>query len=354
MLTIGVDAHKGLHMAVAVNEAGQEVGQWRGQNSSAGWQCMLEWAAGFGDPRQWGIEGAWNYGRGLAQQLVATEETVYEVNARWTALERRRARRPGKTDRLDARAVALFVRQEAPNLPRVFVEDATAVLDLLTSEREAALADAVRLRNRIHVLLMQLDPLYREHLPSLNSGSGLNALERYVAPQSSPVQRERSAAVQRLMRRLRLATDQVEELERQIKALTKEEGFSPLTNICGVNLLTAATLAGILGPGRRFSTDAEVAAYAGAAPLEASSAGIVRHRLNRGGNRRLNAVLYMITLTQVRCWPPAKSYVARRMAEGKTRREAVRALKRFVVRAVWQQWLKCEHRPSGEAWAQVA
>ena len=105
--------------------------------------------------------------------------------------------------------------------------------------------------------------------------------------------------------------------------------------------LTAGTLAGILGCGQRFASEAHLAAYAGVAPLEASSAGGVRHRLNRGGNRRLNAVVHRIALTQARCDPNAAAYLARRRAEGKTLREAVRALKRFIIRAIWRHWQDC-------------
>ncbi len=135
--------------------------------------------------------------------------------------------------------------------------------------------------------------------------------------------------------------DQIGDLGQQIRVLTVKAGFAPLTRICGVNLLTAGTLAGILGPGQRFASDAALAAYAGVAPLEASSAGRVRHRLNRGGNRQLNAVLHMISVTQLRSWPPARAYVARRLSEGKTQREAMRALKRYLVRAIWQAWKSC-------------
>ena len=113
-----------------------------------------------------------------------------------------------------------------------------------------------------------------------------------------------------------------------------------LANRC-LDLLTAGALAGLLGPGRRFGSEAQVSAYAGVAPLEASSAGRVRHRLNRGGNRRLNAILYRMALTQLRCWPPAQDYVARRLREGKTKREAIRALKRYLMRAIWRLWQGC-------------
>jgi transposase len=97
----------------------------------------------------------------------------------------------------------------------------------------------------------------------------------------------------------------------------------------------------MLGPGQRVQSDAQLAFYAGVAPLEASSAGASRHRLNRGGNRRLNAVLYRIALTQARYSPEAQKYLERRRREGKTGREAMRALKRYLVRAIWRLWKKC-------------
>ena len=153
MITIGVDApcaHKHVHAGVALDEAGQEVARWRGPNTACGWDALRAWATELGSAaaaRRWGIEGAWHYGRGLAQHLVASGETVYEVNPRWTAEQRRSARRPGKSDALDARAVALLVQREATTLPPVGADDETAVLDLLVTEREGAVAEATRLRN---------------------------------------------------------------------------------------------------------------------------------------------------------------------------------------------------------------
>jgi transposase len=97
-----------------------------------------------------------------------------------------------------------------------------------------------------------------------------------------------------------------------------------------------------MGPGQRFRTDAQLAAYAGVAPLETSSASIVRHRLNRGGNRRLNSIVYRIAVTQARGLAEARAYIARRMSEGKTKREAHRALRRYIIRALWKLWCACE------------
>lgn len=341
MITIGVDAHKELHVAVAVDDGGQGLGTWSGSNSADGWRQFMRWTWEMGPDRQLGIEGAWGNGRGLAQYLVAAGETVYEVNPRWTAEGRGRARRRGKTDGKDARAIALFVRQEAPALPRVFADDDTAVLDLLTAERDSAVGEATRLRNQIHALLLQLDPEYRRVLPSLTSVSALDTLERLPWEVSDSLQAHRLAALTRLAQRLRLAMAQVEDLSGQIKDMARAN-FAPLTRLCGVNLLTAGVLAGILGPGRRFKTEAELAAYAGVAPLETSSAGRVRHRLNRGGNRQLNAVIYRIALTQAHHMPEARTYLARRVSEGKTRREAHRCLRRYIVRAIWRLWQECQ------------
>lgn len=346
MISVGVDAHKEVHAAVAVDDAGREVGQWRGPNSQTGWRRLAAWSESFGSERRWGVEGAWSYGRGLAQHLVTSGETVYEINSRWTALGRRRGKKLDKSDRLDARAVALFVRQEAPALPAVHADDDTAVLDLLCVERDALLVDAGRLRNQLHALLMQIDPEYRIHLPRLDSVAGLRAATGYETPDPNELQLQRAASVRRLAVRLSLVLMHASDLARQIKTLAAMR-FTPLTEVCGISLLTAGTLAGILGPGRRFRTDAQLASYAGVAPLEASSAGLVRHRLNRGGNRRLNAVLYRIVLTQAHHSEDARVYLDRRVSEGKTRREATRALKRYVVRAIWRLWQQCE--PIGTA-----
>jgi transposase len=224
----------------------------------------------------------------------------------------------------------------------VTADDETVILDLLTSERDQALSDATRLRNQIHSLLTQIDPEYPLRLPTLKSKAGLAALNAYSPPDDHhPLQLERAAAVRRLAQRLQLAVDQAEELAKRIKELAGTR-FAPLTRLCGVDLLTAGALAGILGPGRRFSTDAQMAAYAGVAPLEASSAGLVRHRLNRGGNRRLNAILYRIVLTQAHHLEEARAYLDRRVTEGKSRREAMRALKRFIIRAIWRNWQECQ------------
>ena len=152
-----------------------------------------------------GIEGAWNDGRGLAQYLVDAGEAVYEVTPRWTAEGRRSARRPGKSDALDAQAVARLGLREAATLPRVGADDETAVLERLVTERDGAVAAATRLRNQLHQLLLQVDPEYRTHLPRLRTRAGVNALRQYTTASPRPLDQERAAVVRRVAQRLRLA-----------------------------------------------------------------------------------------------------------------------------------------------------
>lgn len=353
MISIGVDAHKSVHAAVALDGAGRVLGHWRGANSGEGWAEMAAWAQAWGAERQWGIEGAWNYGRGLAQHLVAAGERVYEVNTRWTARGRRQAHSVSKTDERDAQAIALLVWREGTTLPRVTADDATAILAVLVTQREAALAEATRARNQAHQLLLQSEPAYRTRVPALTTPSGIAALERYQPAEASALAEARATAVRMLGQRLRLLSEQAEELKRQIEARARA-GFSPLIELSGVKFPTAGTLAALLGPGQRFPTDADLALYAGVAPLEASSAGRVRHRLNRGGNRRLNAVVHRIAVAQLRALPAAQAYVARRLGEGKTKREALRALKRYIIRAIWRLWQRCVSAGSSPVRAHAA
>jgi transposase len=340
-----VDAHKQVNMAAAIDATGREVARWRGPNTPEGWRQLVAWAAAVDGDTRWGIEGAWNYGRGLAQCLVEAGATVDEVNARWTAAGRRRARTPGKSDGLDARAVALVVWREAGTVPAIAADDETGILALLVSERDGVVTDATRLRNQAHQLLLQRDPGYRARIPRLETRQGLRALGSYATDDQRPPQQQRAGMLRRLAQRLPLLVERARVLAAQIRTLAAAR-FAPLATICGIELLTAGARAGLLGPGKRCTSDAQLAAYAGVAPLEASSAERVRHRLNRGGNRQRNALLYRIALSQVRCCPAAPAYLARRVSEGKTRRAARRALERYLARAIWRRWPECLAAPA--------
>lgn len=336
MITVGVDAHKQIHVAVAVDERGQALAHWQGANAPRSWQELLAWAAPWPE-REWGIEGSGNYGRGLAQHLVAAGELVYEVNPRLTAQLRRRTRKQDKSDRLDAQAVARAVRQEGAGLPRVVAQaEATMVLAEVTRERRRLKGQVDRLRNQLHHRLFHLDPQYRKQFRGLSSLKTIQVLAQYDPPGATLVVRTQAAAVRRIATLLYLVLKQQKEIVQQLEELGKAHA-APLLHIQGIGAHSAAVLAGILGA-RQFATEQQFAAYAGAAPLEASSAGALRHRLNRGGNRRLNSVLYLVALTQWAQGGAGRSYIERKMAQGKSWLEGVRALKRFIARAIWRTW----------------
>jgi transposase len=226
-------------------------------------------------------------------------------------------------------------------LPLLELEDDCSALALLVAEREAAVAEATRLSNQVHALLFRLDSEYKTRFAPLHTKAGLRAVVGLELSAVSFVERELRASIVRLGKRLLVTTKQVDEVAARIRSLAADK-FGDLTAICRVNLLTAGSLAAHPGPGNRFRSEAQLAAYAGVAPLEASSAGNVRHRLSRQGNRRLNAVVHRIAVSQARHSPEARTYLARRRTEGKSKREAFRALKRYIVRAIYNAWLRCD------------
>lgn len=344
VITVGVDAHKAVHVAIALDEAGHRFGEWSGGNTVSEWARFGDWLRSLGGARQVGIEGAGSYGRGLAVSLVHAGEVVYDVNGRLTALGRRHARRRGKSDSLDAEAVAHTVRREADALPRVVCNDDARILSHLSEERETLVHEATRVRNRLHAVLLELDPEYKQWA-SLLSSQGLSALEALPSdPEDDALRQALRASVRRHAAHLTMLMRDINELAKEIE--TRAQPYAALTEITGVAPLTAGTLAGIIGSHAPFANDAQLAAYAGVAPLEASSAGNGRHRLNRGGNRRLNAIIYRIAIAQLRHPGQGRAFLDKKLCQGHTKKEAIRSLKRYIVRAIWRHWRRCPPQTS--------
>jgi len=339
VIWIGVDAHKQVHLAVAISSEGI-VGERKLPNTPAAWAALLEWGRQW-PQRIWAVEGAWYLGRGLAQYLAREGERVHEVNGRWTAQRRRGMRSPGKSDRLDARSVATLLREEAATLPRVYAEEDELAQVQLWSRAQAELTkDITRTVNRLHELLLQCDPEYKTVLPDLTTKAAIAALQAYRAPGTSGLAREREALIQATAAQLELLDAQDRDLRRKLERASKAR-FSPLRRIEGVAAIIACAIAAEVGRPRPGFAEEQLAALGGLSPLEASSAGATRHRLNRLGNRRLNMLFHQIVLTQARIYPPARTYLLRRQAEGRTAREARRALKRLIVRRVYRAWREC-------------
>jgi transposase len=190
-------------------------------------------------------------------------------------------------------------------------------------------------------------PCSRRSIPSTDATclrSPLQLAFEHWSPTHRPRRRQSSStgppAFADWAERLHLAAAQADDVAEQIRFLARDR-YEPLTRLCGVNLLTAGTLAGILGPGRRFEREAQLAACAGTSPLEASSSGLTRHRAQPRQEQETNSVIYRIALTQAHFHPGAKAYLERRVSEGKTRREAHRCLRRFIARAIWRLWQEC-------------
>ena len=339
MIWIGIDAHKQVHEALALSSEGV-VGQQRIPNTPLAWAGLLEWAQQWPE-RIWAVEGAWYLGRGLAQYLARSGERVHEVNGRWTARRRRGMRVPGKSDRLDARSVATLLREEASTLPRVYAEEDELAAVQLWSRAQAELSkDLTRLMNRLHELLLQSDPEYKTTLPALTTKAAISALQTYTVPGEGVLARERETLIRATAAQLALLDEQDRELRRKLERASRAR-FSPLRQVEGIGPIIACAIAAEVGRPRTGFGEQQLAALGGLSPLEASSAGATRHRLNRLGNRRLNMLFHQIVLTQARIYPPAKAYLARRKAEGRTDREARRALKRLIVRRVFHALSDC-------------
>jgi transposase len=339
VIWIGVDAHKRIHQAVAISEAGI-VSERTVPNTPAAWAALLEWAQPWPE-RQWAVEGAWYLGRGLAQYLAEQGERVREVSGRLTAQRRGKNRRRGKSDRLDAHAVAQLLREEGAKLPEVLAQDDDVAAVQLWSRVQAELTkDQTRLINRLHDLLLLCDPQYQSKLPGLTTKAGITALRAYQAPGATALAREREQIIRQTADQLALLYEQNRALTNKLERVSTAR-FSPLRQIEGVGALIACSFIAELGRPRAGFGEEQLAALSATAPLEASSAGATRHRLNRGGNRRLNLAFHRIVLTQARMYEPAQAYLARRKTEGLSKREARRALKRLLVRRVYHAWCAC-------------
>ncbi|HZP97759.1 MAG TPA: IS110 family transposase [Candidatus Limnocylindria bacterium] len=333
MIWIGVDAHKRIHQAVAIDERGI-VGERGIATAAQAWAELLAWARQWPE-RIWAVEGASYLGRGLAQDLAGGGERVREVSGRVTARRRAGMVRRGKSDRLDAHAVAVVLREEQDRLPRVFADDEETAWVQLWSRTQAELTkDMTRLVNRLHDLLLLCDPEYQTKLPALTTKAGIAAARTYVAPGTGTLARERERVIRQTAEQLALRDAQDRELRAPLERASRST-FRALRQIEGVGALISCAIVAEVGRPRAGFGEEQLAALAGVSPLEASSAGGPRHRLNRGGNRRLTMLFHQIVLTQARMYAPAQAYLARRRGEGRTAREARRALKRLIVRRVF-------------------
>ena len=327
MIVVGVDVHKHSLTAAAVDELGRVLAEWSGPIDGG----VVVWARALGEERLWAVEDCRHVTRRLEQTLLEAGERLVRVPPRLTAPQRRRGRVRGKSDSIDALAVARAALQE-PLLdsPRAG-EETLRELKLLVDHRDDLVAERRRCQQRLRWHLHELDPTLAVPLGALDRAVWLERLTRWLARREQTTQ---VRIARDLLGRCRSLTRSIAELDRQLQARTQT--LAPrLLELAGCGPLSAAKLLCEIGPIDRFPSDAQLARHAGVAPLDASSGKHQRHRLDRGGNRQLNCALHRIAVTQDRVHPPARAYLERKQNEGKTRREAIRCLKRQLARTVY-------------------
>lgn len=334
MIVIGTDTHKRSHTCSAVFAGtGQLAGELTAAAREPGFRELLAWGGDIDEERIWAIEDCRHVSGSLERFLVASGERVVRVPPKLMGQSRRGERTRGKSDPIDALAVARAALREGPEtLPVAHLDEEALELKLLLDHREnlirARAEDQQRLRWHLHDLWPDLE------LPA-GCLDRIVWLDRVGRKLSRAEQSAHMRVARELVKAIRDYTKRAAALEREIGAMVRSRA-PQLLEMPGCGTLTAAKLLAETAGADRFASDAKLARLAGVAPIPASSGNRIRHRLDRGGNRQLNCALHRIAVTQGRSHPPAREFLARKQAEGKSRMEALRCLKRHLARRVWK------------------
>ena len=330
-VVIGVDPHKLSATIEAVDDREKVLGGGRFGTDRDGYRQML--AAGRRWPqRVWAVEGSNGIGRHVAQRLVADGETVLDVPAKLSARARVFSTGHGrKTDATDAHSIAV-VAVRTPGLAQVAVDGQLVALRLLADRRDELAGARTRTVNRLHRLLLELIPA---GAPRFLSATQAKALLATVRPRDIAGRTRRQLAAELLAEIVVLDRKLKDSEKRLTDAVTATD--SSLPNLYGVGPVGAARILGDVGDIARFRSKAHFASWTGTAPIDASSGQHVRHRLSRAGNRRLNRVLHIMAIVQIRHDTEGRAYYRRKLTAGKTPMEALRCLKRRLSDAVFRQ-----------------
>jgi transposase len=338
MIIIGVDPHKRLHVASAIDPAtNRQVAAVQVEASLAGYRQLLRWADKFGE-RRWAVENAHGLGRHLTQWLLARGEAVEDVPSTATARVRelsRGGRR--KNDVIDAAAAASVAALRGDANP-VLAEDITTVLGLLDERRSNVTTQRTRLVNQLHAVFRDLVP---GGAPKGLTAALASQLLAGIRP-AGPVEAARKHLARDLVAEIRQADQRLKALTAQIAEAVAATG-SHLIEVDGVGPIVSGRLLARTHTMSRFPTAAAFASYAGVAPIEVSSADRVRHRLSRGGDRQLNLALHVVAVNQIRMPSSAgRAYYDTKIAAGKTEKEARRCLKRRLADHIWRLMIRDE------------
>jgi transposase len=332
MIVIGADTHKRSHALAAVDGGtGAVVGERTIGADEQGHLGALRWARALDEQRVWAIEDCRHVSRRLEQALIAAGERVIRVPPHLMGASRRGQREPGKSDRIDALAVARAVLREGiERFAVAFLDERAMQIRLICDHRDDLVAERTRAQNRLRWHLVELCPELEASLPkrSLDRPSQLDRVARALRHRPAGA---RVRVARELVTRIRALTRQINALKAELRALVQAQRPRLLAET-GCGALIAATLIGRTAGAQRFATDARFARQSGTAPIPASSGNRNRHRLHRGGDRQLNRALHMIAITRARHDPATRAYLDRKTAEGKTRKQAIRCLKRHLAR----------------------
>jgi transposase len=338
VIVIGVDPHKQTHTAAAVEATvGELLAERTVKARRQGHQQLLVWGRSLGGERLWALEDCRHVSVSLERFLIASGEQVVRVPPKLMAGARRGSRERGKSDAIDALAVARAALRER-SLPVARLAGAEREIRLLVDHREDLVGERTRIQCRLRWHLHELCPEVELPAGCLDREVWLKRLARGLAGREQTVQ---VRICRELVGRCRELSRRARELERELASLVRAQAPTLLA-LPGCGVLTAAKLVGELAGAERFRGEAQLAMHAGAAPLPASSGARQRHRLNRSGNRQLNCALHRIAVTQGRWHPPAREYLARKESAGHSRKEALRCLKRHLARTIYRTLTKLE------------
>jgi transposase len=339
VIVLGIDPHKKSHTAVALEAAtGELLCELTVRANRRGRERLLAWARALAPERRFALEDCRHVSGRLERFLLERGEVSVRVPPKLMAGVRRSARTRGKSDAIDAAAVARAALRE-PDLPEARLEGPERELRLLVDHRADLIAERTRIQQRLRWHLHDLELALEIPPKALRRACWLARLQDELAGWEGVQAR----LARDLTCRCRTLSAEIDALEHEIARLTAE--LAPeLLELPGCGALTAACLLGETAGAERFASAARFAMHAGVAPLPVVSGQVQRYRLNRRGNRQLNAALHRIAITQMRTHEPARAYLERKRAEGKSKREALRCLKRHLARIVWQTLRSAESR----------
>jgi transposase len=332
MIVIGADTHKATHALAAVDAGtGRVRGSRQIKAEGPGHLAAVRWARALEDDRVWAIEDCRHVSRRLEQALLAAGERVVRVPPHRMGASRKGEREPGKSDEIDALAVArAVVKDGVERFSIAYLNEQAMEIRLLFDHRADLVAERTRIVNRLRWHLLELCPELERSCKrgSLGKARVLDRLERALRklPLSARVRVAREQ-----IRELRRLSRQIDALHCELQELVKAHRPALLAEL-GCGALTAAILIGRTAGNERFRSEASFALQSGTAPIPCSSGQRIQHRVNRGGDRHLNHALHIIAITRAQCDPDTKEYLARKEAVGKTPKGALRSLKRHLAR----------------------